>query len=138
MRTLVPMGGALLLAVAVGYFLVPGSEGPGVKAQGRSGAALYNPATETSVSGTLMQPPARGRMGLYLSVEEPSGDTVDVRLGPKSYLAARGVSLKKGDELEVTGSKVTMNGAPVLIAREVTKQGRSVTVRDNVGRPLWR
>jgi hypothetical protein len=136
-KTLFRMAGALALAAGVGYFFASGPVKPGTKAQGGR-AALYDAATETSVSGTLAQPPARGRMGLYLSVEENSGSMVDVRVAPRAYLDAQGFSLAQGDELEVTGSRITVRGAQVLIAREVTKQGRTVAVRDRQGRPLWR
>jgi hypothetical protein len=132
-RTLFRLGGALVLAAAAGYFFAPG-----VKTEKTARVAVYDTGTETSVSGTLAQPPERGRMGLYLSVQESGGQMVDVRVAPRGYLAARGFSLAQGDELEVTGSRVTVRGAPVLIAREVTKQGKTVALRDREGRPLWR
>jgi hypothetical protein len=127
------LAGALLLAAAVGYFVAPR-----VRPQKARTSAVYDAATETSVSGTLAQPPARGRMGLYLSVEQSGGEMVDVRVAPQGYLAAQGFLLSPGDELEVTGSRVTVEGAPVVIAREVTKQGKTVALRDRAGRPLWR
>lgn len=138
MRTLLRVGGALVLAAAVGFFFAPGLEKSGPRERGRGRAATYDTATETSVSGTLAQPPARGRMGLHLSVEQSGGERVDVRVAPQGFLAAQGVSLAQGDELEVTGSQVTVEGTPVLIAREVTKQGKTVALRDRTGKPLWR
>lgn len=138
MRTLIRFAGALVLAAGLGYFFAPGVRGPEGKARGSGGAALYDTATEASVSGTLAQPPARGRMGLYLSVEDSGGEMLDVRTAPLGYLADRGVSLAPGDELEFTGSRVVVRGARVLIAREVTKQGKTVALRDREGRPLWR
>ena len=133
MRTLFQLSGVVLLAAAVGYFL-----GPGVRPQKARTTAIYDAATETSVSGTLAQPPARGRMGLYLSVEQSGGGMVDVRVAPQGYLALQGFLLAQGDELEVTGSRVIVQGAQVLIAREVTKQGKTVALRDRAGHPLWR
>lgn len=137
-RTLFRWGCALVLAAAMGYFFVPGLKAPGVRVRGRARAASYDMATEASVSGTLARPPARGRMGLYLSVQQPGGEMVDVRLAPRRYLADCGVSLRQGDELEVTGSRMTVGGSPLLIAREITKQGRTLEVRDRAGKPLWR
>ena len=138
MRTLFRFGGALALAAAMGYLFAPGLKAPGVRARGGGRAASYDASTETSVSGTLARPPARGRMGLYLSVQEAGGEMVDVRLAPRRYLADCGVSLQQGDELEVTGSRVTVGGSPLLIAREITKQGRTIEVRDRAGKPRWR
>ena len=133
MRTLIQTTGAVVLAAALGYFFAPG-----VRAHEKSRAAIYDTATETSISGTLAQPPARGRMGVYLSVESDGGLMVDVRLAPRAYLSSRGFNLVQGDEVEVTGSKVMVSGVPVLLARELTKQGRTLPLRDRDGRPLWR
>jgi len=133
LKTLIWTVSAVVLAAAAGYMFAPG-----VGAHGRGPAAIYNTATETSISGTLAQPPSRGRMGLYLSVQSEDGEMVDVRVAPRGYLAARGFTFAQGDEVEITGSRVMVRGAPVLIAREVTKQGRTVPVRDRDGRPLWR
>lgn len=133
MRKLILTAGAVVLAAAMGYFV-----SPGVRAQGAGRAAIYNIATETSVSGTLAQPPARGRMGMYLSVQRDDGAMMDVRVAPRSYLAARGVTLSQGDQLEFTGSKVVIEGAAVLLARQMTKEGRTLSMRDRNGHPLWR
>jgi hypothetical protein len=132
-RKLILTAGAVVLAAAMGYFV-----SPRVTAHGGGRAAFYNIATETSVSGTLAQPPARGRMGMYLSVQRDDGAMMDVRVAPRSYLAARGVTLLQGDQLEFTGSKVVIEGTPVLLAREITKDGRTLSLRDRSGHPLWR
>jgi len=125
--------GVVVLAALLGF-----SVAPRVRAHGSGGAAAYDTASEVSISGMLAQPPSRGRNGLHLSVRESGGETVDVRAAPGSYLASRGFSLSEGDELEVTGSKMTVRGASVLVAREVTKQGRTIDLRDRAGKPLWR
>ncbi|HZE22108.1 MAG TPA: hypothetical protein VE082_08650, partial [Desulfobaccales bacterium] len=46
--------------------------------------------------------------------------------------------VKVGDKLEATGSKVTLNNQPVLIAREVKANGQTLTLRDAQGIPAWR
>lgn len=126
------IAGGVALVAALGFCIAPGLKVPAAGTR-----AVYDPSTESSVSGTLAQPPERGRMGLYLSVQESSGQMLDVRVAPRAYLKDRGFSLDQGDELEITGSRVMVRGAPVLIAREVTKQGRTLPVRDRDGRPLW-
>ncbi len=132
MRTQIGVGIAVLAAL-LGFCIAPR-----VRAHGSGGAAVYDTASEVSISGMLAQPPSRGRNGLHLSVRESGGEMVEVRAAPGSYLASRGVSLSEGDEVEVTGSRMTVSGASVLIAREVTKQGRTVDLRDRAGKPLWR
>jgi hypothetical protein len=51
-------------------------------------------------------------------------DTVDVYLCPKSFLDDMGVSLGKGDEIALTGSKVKQGEADLILAREVVKGTR--------------
>ena len=132
MRKLIVMGVAVLAAV-LSFMLVPG-----VRAHRSSKAAAYDAASEVSISGMLAQPPSRGRNGLHLTLEESSGEMVDVRTAPSSYLASRGFTLAEGDEVEVTGSKMTVRGQTFLVARELTKSGRTVDLRDRAGKPLWR
>lgn len=132
MRTQIGVG-VVVLAALLGFSIAPR-----VRAHGGGGAATYDTASEVSISGMLAQPPSRGRNGLHLSVRESGGEMVDVRTAPGSYLASRGLSLSEGDEVEVTGSRMTVRGESVLVAREVTKQGRTIDFRDRAGKPLWR
>ncbi|HWC66272.1 MAG TPA: hypothetical protein VG777_09325, partial [Thermoanaerobaculia bacterium] len=59
----------------------------------------------------------------------------DVRLGPESYAKRIGLSLAKGDSIEVTGSADA--GRRTLIAREVKKGETTFRLRDAEGFPLW-
>jgi hypothetical protein len=47
------------------------------------------------------------------------------------------VTFAKGDALSVVGSKITMDGKQVVIAREITKGDQVLTLRDPQGLPLW-
>lgn len=105
------------------------------KGQGRN----YNPATEKTITGEVqdVQQTQRGRVpGMHLMVKTES-ETVDVRLGPSTFIENQGFTFAKGDKVEVIGSKVTVQGVEALIAREVTKDGKKLTLRDTTGRPLW-
>jgi hypothetical protein len=79
---------------------------------------------------------SRGNTGTHVDLKTEK-ETVNVHLGPATYLAKIGLSIEKGDTLEVTGSKVTMGGKEVVIAREVKKAGKTFTIRDANGRPAW-
>jgi hypothetical protein len=63
--------------------------------------------------------------------------TILVRLGPTGFLKQGQVSLKEGDTIKVTGYRVTAGDGELLVANEVTKQGRTVRLRDQWGRPAW-
>lgn len=102
---------------------------------------LYDPTTEVTVKGTVDEVKTfSGRRGLWsgihLALQTESG-TFDVHLGPASYLKAEGFEFAKGDEAEVTGSKVRYQGQDSIIAREVKLNGKSLTLRDTQGVPKW-
>jgi hypothetical protein len=65
-------------------------------------------------------------------------DTFDVYLSPKSYLDLIDSAFAKGDEIEITGSKVTdSENKTVILAREVVKGQNTVELRDKNGEPAW-
>lgn len=105
----------------------------------RKNLRMYNPATETTLKGTIeavTQPTSGQMMGTHLTVK--AGDeTREVMLGPSNFIASKNFSFAKGDSVEVTGSKVTMGGTEYVIAREVIKDGKTLTLRDNSGTPQW-
>jgi DNA/RNA endonuclease YhcR with UshA esterase domain len=75
-------------------------------------------------------------MGTHLTVKV--GDqTQEIVLGPAKFIANKEFSFAKGDSVEVTGSKVTMGGTAYIIAREVIKDGKTLTLRDKSGTPQW-
>jgi DNA/RNA endonuclease YhcR with UshA esterase domain len=104
------------------------------------GARNYNPNTETTVKGTvenvMQQNGSRGFSGMHLELK--AGDTTyDVHVGPSAYVSNQGVSFAKGDEIEVTGSKVTMNGKEDVVARQIKKGDKTLVLRNAQGIPQW-
>lgn len=97
----------------------------------------YDPATETTVTGTVedvvqVSHQGRGGPGTHLKLKTEAG-VVDVHVGPTRYVEAQKFSLAKGDQITVTGSKV--NNA--VIAREIKKGDATLTLRDAQGVPKW-
>ena len=160
-RTLIgtPTAATLLALAVVALFTPAQTKGqmcdrPG-QGLGRSmRGPLYNPSTETTVKGTVeevqqltgkpMPGPSgtmwntcpRGWSGTHLILTTDQG-TLAVHVGPTAYLASKNFSISKGDELTITGSKVQYQGSSFLIAREITKGGQVLTLRDTKGFPLW-
>jgi hypothetical protein len=64
-------------------------------------------------------------------------ETVRVHLGPTAFLTDKKVETRKGDTVEVTGSRVTIGDSQVVLAREIRKADRAWTLRDAAGQPLW-
>jgi len=109
-------------------------------APAQRGGRIYDASTETTVHGTVTAVNTvtgrRGWNGVHLIVQ--SGDEKsEVHIGPSTYISSKGFTFAKGDQIEVVGSKVTLNGANTLIAREITKEGKVLTLRDKQGFPLW-
>lgn len=103
-----------------------------------TGPLHYDTSTVQTVSGTIDQvrSSARGAVGVEVMLLT-GGDSLVVHLGPARHLERNGVRLAKGDRVDVTGSKITIAGRPALVAREITKGGKTVKLRDERGMPLW-
>jgi hypothetical protein len=109
---------------------------------GPGGRRLYDPATVETISGDVVRidriPKRRGNgTAVHLAVRVESGDTVDVRLGPAWWVDGQKVRVKEKDKVEVKGSRVTIGGAPVVIAAVVTKNEKTLLLRNDAGVPAW-
>jgi len=60
-----------------------------------------------------------------------------VHLGPDWYITNQDVRIEANDQVEVKGSRITIEGAPALIAAEVKKGADVLTLRDESGLPVW-
>ena len=109
------------------------------------GPVLYNPQTVTTVTGQvekLEDLPSLGRgggkgmqyRGVLLKTDQGS---LMVDLAPGWYLDEKKFVVQVGDTVSATGSKVTLNNQPGLIAREVTVNGTTLKLRDEQGLPVW-
>jgi len=109
--------------------------------QGRgAGTAIYDLKTETTITGVIQEVkevPGPGRSaGTHFTVKAGS-DVHEVHVGPSWYLAQQKYALAKGDQVEVTGSKVKFHGADAIVARQIKKDGNTWTLRDAQGIPVW-
>ena len=99
----------------------------------------YDATTEITITGTVQDVlhPQMGRMsGTHLLLKTET-ETIEVHVGPSNFVSSEGFTFAKGDSVQVLGSKVTIGGKQALIAREVTKDSKTLTLRDKTGRPLW-
>jgi hypothetical protein len=101
----------------------------------------YDPKTEVTVKGTVedvreISSKGGGQAGMHAVLKTPGG-MFDVRLGPAEFWRRHGFELAKGDSIEVTGSKIKSGESEILIAREVRKGDKTVTLRDSSGVPVW-
>lgn len=82
--------------------------------------------------------PLRGRSDdVALLVEDASGRHVRVHLGPKWYVDQLGINVGPDDSIAVTGSTVTVDDQPIVIAAELTANGTRFALREADGTPRW-
>ena len=126
--------GMLTLSLAV-------SIGNAQKRKGQmQGMPRYDTATEVTLRGTITKVESHmGRMGwngthLVVSFES---ETLTVHVGPSNYIDQQGFSFAAGQQIEVTGSRIKFEGTDVLIAREIKKGEKVLTLRNSQGIPAW-
>ena len=111
---------------------------------------LYDPKNVLTVQGqvekveTMSRPgrrsggegqPGRQTQVVYLKTDQ---GTMAVHLGPVKFLEQQQFTPKVGDTMSVTGSKLTTGKGEVLLAAEVKSGGKTLTLRDAQGIPVWR
>jgi hypothetical protein len=119
----------------------PRWQGSGGWGPGGGYVKLYDPKTVVSIAGEVVSvdtvTPMKGMStGVHLTVKTEK-ETVAVHLGPSWYLEKQDVTLAPMDRVEIKGSRVTVDGKPVLIAAEVKKDDLILTLRDEAGFPAW-
>lgn len=60
-----------------------------------------------------------------------------VQLGPDWVIQSQGISLKKGDEVTVLGSKASIGGQTYIIAAKLKKGDEVMDLRSELGVPIW-
>ena len=73
---------------------------------------------------------------MHLTVKTDK-ETIVVQLGPSWYLDQQKMTFAPNDTLQITGSRVTFDGKPALIAAEMKEGSQSLKLRDANGIPLW-
>jgi hypothetical protein len=105
------------------------------------GAALYNAANEVVVKGLVQEvqefdcPVSEGELGTHLMLKTADG-VVQVHLAPVRIMAGQKLSFPPGDQIEVVGSKLRLNGKNGVIAREITRGNETFIFRDSEGKLL--
>lgn len=132
---------ALAAAAAVLMLALPGQS----LAQRATGAAYggrYDPHTVWTVSGEVISVDKihygqRGSYGVHLLLKTTKGE-LSVHLGPSWFLDRQALKLAPRDVIEVTGSPVTYDDKPALLAAQVRKGSETLRLRTADGLPLWR
>jgi DNA/RNA endonuclease YhcR with UshA esterase domain len=110
--------------------------------QPAAGVPKYDRATEAVFKGTVEEVkdrecPVSGGMGSHLILKLDDGTTIEVHLAPTKFVKTYELVFNKGDQVEVTGSKVKFEGVDTIFAREVKRGNDDFVFRDQDGKPVW-
>ncbi len=75
--------------------------------------------------------------GVRLRIGTDAGKVVTVRTGPRSYLDRQNLRFRRGDQVTVTGLLTRVGRRNVLVASQVTRGDKTITLRTREGNPLW-
>ena len=134
---------SLILFVSTDSFAQRGMkwQGGGGWSMGSKYVRMYDPKTVETINGAVMNveriTPMKGiSYGVHLMLKTDK-ETVSVHLGPAWFIENQDVKIKPNDKLEVTGSRINLEGKPVIIAAEVKKKDQTLKLRDESGFPAW-
>lgn len=108
-------------------------------AQAPPKAPEYDVAAEVTIRGVVEDihesKVTTDHPGLHLILRAES-ETVEIHACPVRFLSDLDFTIAKGDTLTVVGSRP--KNATVIVAREITKDSVTLTLRDKNGVPNWR
>jgi hypothetical protein len=84
----------------------------------------------------LVVPPGVKTQAVYLTLKTQT-QTIPVQLGPESFVNQLGTRIEIGDKIEVTGSRVTVEGKSLMLAAQIKKGSQTLVFRNSSGVPVW-
>ena len=102
---------------------------------------MFDPATVETVSGEVQKvdriaPMRKMGAGIHLLIKT-SKESIPVHLGPEWFMDRLDAKIEQGDRVEVKGSRITLEGKPVIIVSEVKRGDETLVLRDDSGVPVW-
>jgi hypothetical protein len=135
-RTIRLIAGLSLLSLV----LAASSWGQSGPKTGGGPSSLYNPDTVVTVSGIVIsktQPSAKGLPQLVYLILKAETGKITIFLGPDLYVDKLPVQIQNLDNIQVTGSKISWEGKPVILAAEIKKGDQFLKLREPNGVPVW-
>lgn len=124
-----------LSAIVVGACAVLSAQVPA------SAPPSYDPASEVSTEGVIIGVIATrstdGTVGVHLNLRTADKTIIKVHLGPAMFIGMNNAAFFAEDPVVVTGAFVSHDGDVALWARQITKSGKTLTLRAPDGTPRW-
>jgi hypothetical protein len=103
-------------------------------------ALRYDPANETTVVGTIRYvisgTGADGTVGVHLELATIDGP-VRVHVAPAMFIGMNNFWFLTDEKVAVRGAKVGKGADAAIWARQIVKDGETLTLRDEDGTPRW-
>ncbi len=96
----------------------------------------YEKSSEVKIKGVVADVKTDADSNVHLTVTSDKG-ALDVMVAPQKFLNEMEITFAKGDSVEILGSQLTVEGNPVMLARELTRKGDVMVMRDEKGKPVW-
>jgi hypothetical protein len=101
----------------------------------------YDPAAEVTLGGVIAGVVATnasdGTVGVHLQLTTARNTVVKVHLGPAMFIGMNDASFFADDQVLVTGAFVAHGGEVALWARTVTKNNKTLILRNPDGAQRW-
>jgi hypothetical protein len=102
---------------------------------------LYTTGAVVTVPGVVQSvyfdtPPWVRTQAVYLNLATDV-ETIAVQLGPEWFVQKLAIKFVKGDKIELTGARVTVEGKAMILAAQVKKGTESAALRNSTGVPVW-
>ena len=125
----------LLTGLLFAILAIPLAATTAPESRGRGFGPAYDAAHETTLNGTIQEVVTKhvigSPAGMHLLVAGPQG-VVDTHVG--SFLSkATKESLQVGTSVQIIGATLKLRGKEYFLARQLTVDGRTVTVRSKHG-----
>ncbi|MCA9743709.1 MAG: hypothetical protein H6695_16015 [Deferribacteres bacterium] len=134
---------AFILILATAVFGQRGLQwrGSGGWGPGEQYGKMYDVNTVETISGEVLAVEtftARKGIadGVHLTLKTEQKN-VTVHLGPAWFVEQQDTKITPKDQIEVTGSKISYEGRPVLVAAQIIKNDETLTLRSETGYPAW-
>jgi hypothetical protein len=107
-----------------------------------SAAPKYDATKEGTYKGTISEvkdrecPISKG-LGSHFMLKLADGKSYEVHVAKTAFVKDLEIAFKPGDEVEVTGVKLTFQDVDAILAREIKLGNDVFTFRDKSGKPVW-
>lgn len=131
----------LIIPILVCAQTRPNRPGQGVELKQELQTRMYDSTTVATYTGVIKEvikkESKRGaQIGVHLIIETKE-ELLDVHVGPNWYLDQLRFGFEEESMIVVTGSRITYEGKPAVIAKSIDFKGREYKLRADDGRPAW-